>query len=1228
MQKIIFAITAILIFSNLPLFSQCDNEDFETGDLTGWKAYTGNIDGAGNVTINNPGAVTGRHTIMEFGTMDPVAEQCGIDLPTVDPSGYYSLRLGNIETGARAESVRKEFTVEKDKAFFLYKYAIVLEDPGHHEYEQPRFNVKVYDEKGDLVPCGEFNVIAGPTAKNKGFKECNTTGQKFWVKEWTIAGADLSNYIGKKITIEFSTTDCSRGGHAGYAYIEASCKQVGIRIEGFCPPNSPPITATVTEGFSDYLWSNGKTGTSAVYNNPQPGDTISVKVTSVTGCDTTIMTVLKDTAPTPVLDPFADTIICQGAPFLIKASGINVGYFYWPQSNTYGENYFLTVDKDTAISVFAYDSNGCHHDADTLFITTRNFNVKALKTDNACPQDTNGSISLTPSGGIGTYVYSWSNDSTTPSISLLRSGEYTYTVTDDNGNGCSKDSTIEIVSQKTFELKGTAEETRCDKATGKAIVEVTGSTAPLLYDWGMIGNPNNNNDTLYDVPAGFYTVNVKEDIPDGCWDTMEIEVTEPVFHVHEDIDHPYCKQGTGRVEILPHGGTPPFSITFGTLPPTNNTEFTNLNSGRYKVKIEDDDGCYDSIEVFLYKPNAPIKITFDTSNVKCKPNDGSIEARVSGGMPIYYYSWSNFETTRTITDLSAGLYELEVTDDVGCKKDTSITLSTPGTFLTVDNIVPVNNTCPQDANGSVKVTVINGAKPYSYLWSNGKTTDSIGGLTNGEYTLRITDNKTCMIDTTIEIDDNNPMVLTSDSVPSECSTPTGKAIVHASGTPGITFSYKWDQAANPTNNSHTLSNVPAGIYFVEVTENKIDGCWDTLRVEVTQPEVDVNIADTIDPRCVENTGKITIATVNAQSPYTVTLGSISSSDTIFENLSSGNYLIKVVDRIGCSDTVSVSLKAPPPPIEIVFDKSDPVCSLNDGSITAAVSGGVPGYSLLWNTSDTTAKIDSVSEGNYTLSVTDTTGCQEDSTVFVNGPGELLSLDFENVDASCDVEDGKSTAVPEGGTQPYDFVWGRNGETTQGIDSLARGYYLVTVTDSNRCQLSDSTYIDSPENTVLIDYTAEDASYGKNNGAVYLMISEGESPYRASWPSLDISDALSVENIPSGEYYVVVTDGQGCLTDTIVVVEEAPPITPTNAFTPNGDGKNENWLIREIENYPNALVSVYTRWGNMVYQTKNYASNPWLGIHEGKILPVDTYYYVIEMNIEGVKAIVGYVDLIK
>lgn len=281
---------AVLFIANIinAQVSSCPNSDFELANFSGWNGQTGKCC---PISTSSSGILTGRHTIMSGIGTDP--NTCN-KVTVVAPGGLYSARLGNDRTGAEAEKLTYSLVVTPSNSLFIYKYAVVLQDPSHSVSEQPRFQIRVVNASGNLIDpiCGQYTVVAASTIP--GFQTCNGDIR---YKDWTTVGLDLSSYIGQTITIEFATGDCSRGGHFGYAYVDAFCSP--LQINSIYCSGSLDALLTAPIGFS-YLWNTGATTQSITVNNPKAGLTYSCQLTSVTGCKVNISTILQ------LVDPVAD----------------------------------------------------------------------------------------------------------------------------------------------------------------------------------------------------------------------------------------------------------------------------------------------------------------------------------------------------------------------------------------------------------------------------------------------------------------------------------------------------------------------------------------------------------------------------------------------------------------------------------------------------------------------------------------------------------------------------------------------------------------------------------------------------------------------------------------------------------------------------------------------------------------------------------------------------------
>ena len=241
-----------LLFVNL-VFSQseCYNSDFSAGTFSGWEGYTGLY----HTPNARKGIVDNRQKIITISSFDP--RTC-YQLSTIPPGDNFSVRLGNELGGSEAEMLVYTMDVTPENSIFLYKYAIVIEDPGHIPEEQPEFSVQITDAAGKTIDplCGAYKVYAGQADQD--FNTCNydnpLTYKKSTVRwtKWNTVGINLSAYIGTTVKIEFTTKDCAFIQHFGYAYISAKCAKLKADLK-LCG-NDTTFELSAPYGFNKYLW--------------------------------------------------------------------------------------------------------------------------------------------------------------------------------------------------------------------------------------------------------------------------------------------------------------------------------------------------------------------------------------------------------------------------------------------------------------------------------------------------------------------------------------------------------------------------------------------------------------------------------------------------------------------------------------------------------------------------------------------------------------------------------------------------------------------------------------------------------------------------------------------------------------------------------------------------------------------------------------------------------------
>jgi hypothetical protein len=277
-----FSFRLSLDFIDIPINSDCFNIGADLGNLNGWYATTGNVStgfigGFPNYVLTNIGVVSGRHTIMNVGN-DPYG-----GFPRVYPNGSgFSIRLGNDGSGSQGEQLIYRYTISQTTANLQYHYAVVLQDAGHQQQEQPFFRVILRDQNGNEIPCSKFFVVAN--ANLDGFLWSNSPPGNIQYKPWSTVNVNLTNYIGQTITIEFTTGDCTQSAHFGYAYIDLDCSEPQIPNQAIEICEGDNISLTAPNGYLAYNWIPLGLNTQTINITPNLTDVITLNVTNFNGC--------------------------------------------------------------------------------------------------------------------------------------------------------------------------------------------------------------------------------------------------------------------------------------------------------------------------------------------------------------------------------------------------------------------------------------------------------------------------------------------------------------------------------------------------------------------------------------------------------------------------------------------------------------------------------------------------------------------------------------------------------------------------------------------------------------------------------------------------------------------------------------------------------------------------------------------------------------------------------
>ncbi len=503
------------------------------------------------------------------------------------------------------------------------------------------------------------------------------------------------------------------------------------------------------------------------------------------------------------------------------------------------------------------------------------------------------------SGGTTPYTYSWSGGHGTKSyVTDLSAGTYTVNVTDHNG--CSA-SAFAIITQPALlsVSANTILNVSCNGGSnGSAFSVASGGGPPYTYSWSGGGGTNTNTSGL---SAANYTVTVSDSCGNSA--TASVSITQPnALSVSANTTaNVSCNGGNnGSASSIISGGSSPYSYLWSDGNSQTTSSATGLTMGTYTVSVSDFCGSTMTASVSITQPISLSVSASTTLNVSCNGgNNGSATSSVSGGTSPYTYTWSNGPNSPDISALSAGTYNLNVTDNNGCIGTASVIITQPSALIVSANTTS-NVICNGGSDGSASSSVSGGAAPYAYSWSNSQNTPNISSLSAGTYTLNVSDNNGCTGSASVIIT-LPPSLNVSANILLNVSCNAGANGSASSSVSGGTapYTYSWSNSQSIPN----ISSLSAGTYSLTVTDN--NGCTASASVIITQPIALSIIADSINANngC---TGSAWAIVNGGVSPYSYLWTGGATTDTI-QNQCAGNYCITITDANGCIDSACTSI---------------------------------------------------------------------------------------------------------------------------------------------------------------------------------------------------------------------------------------------------------------------------------------------------------------------------------
>ena len=864
---------------------------------------------------------------------------------------------------------------------------------------------------------------------------------------------------------------------------------------------------------------------------------------------------------------------------------------------------------------------GCS-DTTAIIVTVNSSPVVTVSGINlTCFNVCNGSVIATVVGGNPLYAYVWSSGATdttfatTDTLTTLCALGYTLTVTD--SNGCFDTGTVTLTQPTQLIPNITTGNISCfGICDGLSESSPTGGTAPYTFAW----NTGSVDSMIINLCPGTYTVIVTDSF--GCNSTLPDTIVQAAAVLSNAIiTNATCGLCDGQLVLAPSGGIAPYIFLWSNGQIIDTA--SNLCAGIYSVEITDSIGCSSNFTIAVNNIDGPTSSTITTSNITCFGlcNGAVADVTPIGGTAPYSLLWiQGGQTTPVLNNLCAGVYYIQIADSLGCSLIDSILITEPSPLI-VNQFITTASCGVIPCDGSISISPSGGNAPYSILWSTGATSDTINNLCAGFYSVQITDLTGCSQDISLPLNNQGAANLSISSTDISCSDSCdAKAAVVASG--GVLpYTYIWNDAGAQT--SDTATGLCAGVYFVQVTSA---GCVSFASVVITNPApIGFSFANTTDPLCNgDSNGSIEVIPIGGALPYTYSWSDSSSLINIATGLIAGTYTVIVSDANGCSSLQTNTLVDPPPLTILIIPSSASCNTIADGSIDVTVGGGIPGYAYQWSGGSAlnTQDLSNILSGSYTITVTDTNSCSiKDSTivssiitVIAKAGNDTILCEQEGLLLSADGSSSNIMNYQWYQIQlPTDSIIGNVMDITILPPLGSTVYYLIA--DTIGCANSDTITV--LVNPLPLADAGADATILLSESIVIGGSPSGPLGATYLWnPSTSLDNGTNANPNASPllttTYTLTVTSIGGCITSDTITITIASKINFSSGISPNGDGTNDEWIIDNIELFPNSLVEVYNRWGELLFQSVGYVEK-WAGLFKNIPLPIGTYYYIINLN---------------
>ncbi|MEO8734321.1 MAG: gliding motility-associated C-terminal domain-containing protein [Flavobacteriales bacterium] len=972
----------------------------------------------------------------------------------------------------------------------------------------------------------------------------------------------------------------------------------------------------------------------------------SVTVTDANGCDTTVSFILVD--PQPLLLEDATTTlshcgVCDGTASVNATGGTGAVLITWTNAagDTVGTGASVIGLCAGIYHVQATDANGCSTDQIFAIADEGGEAISAINGLTLCANSCDGLVSVDHTCDNAPCTVSWYSTGGlllaqgTDSLTGLCPGTYLVTVID--GIGCtSMDTALVVPSQEIIPNISSTAVSCVSLCDGTATAVPSGGVAPYTFVWSPEPGAGQGTATASDLCAGTWSVAITDSA--GCDTVVSVVVATPVaLSVAAQLNEVSCAGACdGNITVTLAGGSGAFTYNWSPVPPSGSGSNTasDLCPGQWSVTVADVNGCDTTLTYMITEPDT-LSIQTNSTLSSCGLCSGTANAQAMGGTVPYIYTWMQAggitATDSAVTDLCAGLYTIAVTDAHGCTAQTAVPISDiqGDTVTTTDFLLSCSGLC----NGVVSAAYNCSVPICTVAWFDvsgndlSESSDTLSGQCAGMYFVQVTNGSGCITIDTANVVAAPPLEAGLSFQGETCNGPCdGTASVSPSGGSGVGYTLVWTPLPSMGQGTDQVTGLCAGDWSVNITDDQ--GCGLDFPFAIL-PYVPINAVADIQPATCNGScnGSISLAVSGGVGVYsfnwTPEPGS-GQGTPIAGDLCAGLWSATITDEAGCDSTVTYTI-IEPAALTVVVDTVIPSSCTNsvDGAISITVTGGTPNYVLAWTGPNNFASSDEdlvgLPSGTYDVTVTDLSGCQTELQVVLGEENPVVANAGPDVTACADVGlvlDG-STSVQAATYQWTDEQGAIVGtDTTVDLNAVSPGThtYVLTVTNG-QCSATDTviaTILPVPtanagaDQTIYVDGTVVLGGdpAGTPGSAFQWQPDSLVNPAQAQNPSAFVNSTTL--------FILTVTGVDGCVNVDSVLITVVPEVKVPSGFSPNGDGHNDIWQLDFTNLFPKLEVNVFNRWGEPLFHSIGY-NVPWDGRFDGKLVPVGTYYYTIELH---------------